>query len=151
MSFFFQRNTSWGLDSIPNPRWTHKAACSPKTAEWFWPVNKGNLTADTRAALAICARCPAKDACREYAITNGETEGVWGGLTETELRQLVAARGTQRNKPRTNQANKRVHGECVRCGKFRELTGRKVCVSCTVQLSKHGRVFDYPKVQAATC
>jgi WhiB family redox-sensing transcriptional regulator len=31
-----------------------------------------------------CARCPVREACRDYAIANDETDGVWGGLTADE-------------------------------------------------------------------
>ena len=30
-------------------------------------------------AKAICARCPARDACLAYALDAGEAYGVWGG------------------------------------------------------------------------
>lgn len=35
-------------------------------------------------AKALCAVCPVREACRDYAIANDETDGVWGGLTPDE-------------------------------------------------------------------
>ena len=40
-----------------------------------------------REAKAICAECPYKTACLEYAIKNSEM-GIWGGTTELERRRL---------------------------------------------------------------
>ncbi|NUT41231.1 MAG: WhiB family transcriptional regulator, partial [Thermoactinospora sp.] len=34
-----------------------------------------------------CARCPVVDECRSYALREGETEGIWGGLTPQERRR----------------------------------------------------------------
>jgi len=42
------------------------------------------------AAKAVCRECPAMLACRQFALTQGEVYGVWGGLGEQERRlQLV--------------------------------------------------------------
>ena len=43
-------------------------------------------------AKAICARCPARDACLAYALDAGEAYGVWGGLTEDERRAMLRQR-----------------------------------------------------------
>ena len=37
-------------------------------------------------AKAICARCPAREACLAYALDTGQAYGIWGGLTEDERR-----------------------------------------------------------------
>lgn len=39
-----------------------------------------------RAARAICADCPVKEECRDYAVEMGEDFGIWGGLNERERR-----------------------------------------------------------------
>ena len=44
------------------------------------------------AAKAICAVCPVREPCLEYAITAREKEGVWGGLDEQERRRLIRQR-----------------------------------------------------------
>ena len=43
----------------------------------------------------VCAACPVRTDCLDYAIANGEELGVWGGLTPDQ-RTLVAA-----SQPRT--------------------------------------------------
>lgn len=40
---------------------------------------------------SVCGICPVKWICRREAIERGERDGVWGGLTQDELRALVAA------------------------------------------------------------
>ena len=36
--------------------------------------------ADKRTAIRLCESCPAQAACREFAMTNNESFGVWGGV-----------------------------------------------------------------------
>jgi WhiB family redox-sensing transcriptional regulator len=39
-------------------------------------------------AKAICASCPAMLQCRSFAVRTGQVFGIWGGLSEEELRLL---------------------------------------------------------------
>ena len=39
-------------------------------------------------ARQVCAACPVRQPCLDYAITNRITHGIWGGLTERERRAL---------------------------------------------------------------
>ena len=39
-------------------------------------------------AVAICANCPARQPCLEYALRCNETDGVWGGRTPEQRRRL---------------------------------------------------------------
>jgi len=39
-------------------------------------------------AKAICASCPAMLQCRSFAVRTGQVFGIWGGLSEQELRFL---------------------------------------------------------------
>jgi WhiB family redox-sensing transcriptional regulator len=40
-------------------------------------------------AKAICARCPVKAECLEYALDTREAFGVWGSLNEDERRAIL--------------------------------------------------------------
>jgi WhiB family redox-sensing transcriptional regulator len=39
-------------------------------------------------ARQICAGCPVREPCLEYALSHGITHGIWGGLTERDRRAL---------------------------------------------------------------
>jgi WhiB family redox-sensing transcriptional regulator len=69
--------------------WTAHAACGLGTVEAFYP-DHGD--ARTREPRRICAGCPVKLACREYAVAIGERYGVWGGLGPGQLVRIQAAR-----------------------------------------------------------
>ena len=72
------------LDNLPGD-WRFDAACSPLTAEWFFPV-KGARSHP--AAKATCAGCPVRLPCAQYALEHGERWGVWGGTTGRDRRVL---------------------------------------------------------------
>jgi hypothetical protein len=64
--------TDWGLDTVTRDEWRTRAACSPATAEWFWVITTAvghpALTADNRAALALCETCPVRRDCHQDQI-----------------------------------------------------------------------------------
>jgi WhiB family transcriptional regulator, redox-sensing transcriptional regulator len=64
--------------------WWLSALCAETDPEAFFPERGGS----SRAAKAVCARCPVRAACLEFAIANDERFGVWGGTSEIERRQL---------------------------------------------------------------
>lgn len=68
--------------------WRDKGLCRGADPEIFFPLDSD----DAAEAKEICARCPVREACSEYAIANHERIGVWGGLTERERRRLVRQR-----------------------------------------------------------
>lgn len=74
----------------PTPLWFRFAACRPEYADrpidqWvdqFFP-GPGEATAPVKA---ICAECPAREACQEHGMA--EHHGIFGGLSERERRRL---------------------------------------------------------------
>lgn len=72
--------------------WQASAACDGLDPELFFP-ERGESTAK---AKAVCAACPVREQCLEYALTNGEKFGIWGGLSERERRRLRRERGGRR-------------------------------------------------------
>jgi hypothetical protein len=65
-----------GRRGTPTPR------AQASNVDEFFP-ERGRLS----AARAVCARCPVRTACLEYALAHGETFGIWGGLNERERRR----------------------------------------------------------------
>ena len=65
-------------------RWRELAACRGTDLNLFFP-SRGE-TADP--AREICAVCPVRQACLDYALSNAIIHGIWGGLSERERRDL---------------------------------------------------------------
>lgn len=49
--------------------------------------------ANERAAKAVCSQCPLKIECLVYALKTGQ-QGIWGGTTENDRRQLRRRRNS---------------------------------------------------------
>ena len=73
--------------------WRLRAACRDQDPELFFPLSEmGPGARQADRAKAVCARCPVRAECLEYALDNGLDHGVFGGTTETERRALRRAR-----------------------------------------------------------
>jgi WhiB family redox-sensing transcriptional regulator len=68
--------------------WRALARCRGVDPAVFHPVNED----DGDEAKAICALCPVREPCLEYAVTAREKDGIWGGLTARERRRLIRQR-----------------------------------------------------------
>ena len=71
-----------------NLSWRAHAACRGIDPNIFYPVSDD----EAEEAKGICAACPVRQACLEYALANRERDGVWGGATERERRRIVRQR-----------------------------------------------------------
>lgn len=69
----------------PRPGWQHDALCREVGSEMFFP-EKGDqsLVGDARK---VCDECPVRDDCRNFGLVHGGRDGVWGGLSQTELQK----------------------------------------------------------------
>jgi WhiB family redox-sensing transcriptional regulator len=57
--------------------------------ELFFPVGTtGPAEAQVQSAKAICALCPVREECLQWALDTAQDAGVWGGLSEEERRAL---------------------------------------------------------------
>jgi len=77
-------------------RWRELAACRGTDLGVFFP-NRGESAGPARQ---VCAACPVREPCLDYAITNRITHGIWGGLTGRERRALQSrwVRTSRRNR-----------------------------------------------------
>jgi WhiB family redox-sensing transcriptional regulator len=64
--------------------WQERALCAQTDPEAFFPEKGGS----TREAKRVCTSCEVRAACLEYALSNDERFGIWGGLSERERRKL---------------------------------------------------------------
>ncbi|WP_332010752.1 WhiB family transcriptional regulator [Streptomyces uncialis] len=80
--------------------WRHNAVCREEDPELFFPIgNTGPALLQIEEAKTVCRRCPSLDRCGQWALESGQTDGVWGGLSEDERRAMKrrAARQRARN------------------------------------------------------
>ncbi len=70
--------------------WRTEALCRGVETELFFPA--GELGEEpvrhAEAAKAVCAQCPVREACLEYALATDQPFGIWGGTTEAERRSI---------------------------------------------------------------
>lgn len=75
------------------------AACRGEDSSYFFAPNyferRSEKEAREAVAKAICAHCPVREDCLEYALRIREAHGIWGGLNEMERRALLRLRGPE--------------------------------------------------------
>lgn len=105
-------------DRVP---WMDAAACRGLNPELFFP-GKGDRGHEARR---VCAECPVRVPCAEYALTAPfAAQGIWGGTDEVERSQL---------RPPSDGTRVRWHSD--RCGtpagaKRHYRRGEKPCAPC---------------------
>ena len=76
--------------------WQWRAACRGEDTALFFPPSHFELKDEKltreRRAKAICAVCPVRPECLEYAVRTKESHGIWGGLNELERRVMIRER-----------------------------------------------------------
>ena len=81
------------LAGAPNTDWQELGLCRATDAGVFFPPahfeHKPERVAREAKAKAICARCPVRLACLDWALTTREPHGVWGGYAESERKQIL--------------------------------------------------------------
>lgn len=79
--------------------WRHDAACRGEDPSLFFAPayfeTRGQKGSREAGAKEICARCPVRAECLEFALETRETHGVWGGFNEMERRRLLRARNAE--------------------------------------------------------
>jgi WhiB family redox-sensing transcriptional regulator len=68
--------------------WKQIGLCRGVDPDLFFPERGG----DVRTPKAICQQCVIQERCLEFALTNAEKFGIWGGKSERERRHLRSAR-----------------------------------------------------------
>lgn len=106
---------------MPSWSWQDDAACRGEDLVLFFgPSGERQPEKDVRErkAKAICAQCPSRAACLDYALSRPEKYGTWAGLNEDER-----ASERRRRMRRTNLAGIPAEPEPVT---------HKLCPSCGV-------------------
>ena len=89
------------LGDVPERSWQRQANCMGVDPDLFFP-ERG---ASTREAKEVCRGCVVRQDCLEYALTNGEKFGIWGGMSERERRRIRRARALAGRSGKTASAS----------------------------------------------
>lgn len=73
------------------PSWMEHARCRGGASAQFFPSDGAGVD----RARKVCAECPVKTKCLEYALTYRVEHGVWGGCSERERRRILSRRRAQ--------------------------------------------------------
>ncbi len=68
--------------------WMAQGRCREMDPAVFFPSDGVGV----QVAQRICAECPVRVPCLEYALVNRIDHGVWGGASERERRRLLRQR-----------------------------------------------------------
>ena len=117
-----------GPDPTLDTSWMDVAECKGMDPELFHP-NRGE---DTAAAKAVCVKCLARVECLEYALTNNEKVGIWGGTSERERRAMRRELNLAKPKPPIR------HGT-VRGATTHRARGEEPCQSCKDAVNVYAR------------
>jgi WhiB family transcriptional regulator, redox-sensing transcriptional regulator len=71
-------------DWLRRPAWQRDALGRGRGTEAFFRSPK----ADHRAVKVVCRACPVREECLAYALADETLQGVWGGTTERERREM---------------------------------------------------------------
>ena len=94
------------IPTITPAPWAKRGKCAGNNTNLWYPPSPSHRD-QINTAKAICADCPVKLQCRQWALDNNEREGIWGGLT-TEERDNYGMAGTPYAPPKTD--GRRLHG-----------------------------------------
>lgn len=72
--------------------WMAEGSCREVSPATFFPSDGVGV----EAARKICATCPMKSPCLEYALRHRIDHGVWGGASERERRRILRRRRLER-------------------------------------------------------
>ena len=68
--------------------WQSQGACLHADPDLFFPVSVAGASAtQIRTARAICAGCPVRSHCSDFALQHPEIQGIWGGTTDDERKK----------------------------------------------------------------
>lgn len=79
------------MPRLSNP-FDGRQLCATVDKDWFFPDEHEDTTTvmnvKTMNAKAVCRACPLTMACLEYALKTPSLEGIWGGTTKQERKQI---------------------------------------------------------------
>jgi WhiB family redox-sensing transcriptional regulator len=70
--------------------WRSDAACAGDAEPNDWFASREHEPEQHARAAALCRSCPVQVECADYALSMDLTDGLWGGLSGADLRDLGA-------------------------------------------------------------
>jgi WhiB family transcriptional regulator, redox-sensing transcriptional regulator len=85
--------------------WRAAGACRTVDPDLFFPATATTGSArQVSRALRICAGCPVRQECLEFAIQTRESHGIWGGTTPEERSRARRNRAASRRRRARREA-----------------------------------------------
>lgn len=79
-----------GVSTEAPTHWQSRAACIGHDSDLWFPERGASID----EARDICWSCPVRLDCLQYALDHREIHGVWGGLSQRQLRRIRSKRRT---------------------------------------------------------
>ena len=76
--------------ALLRPRWMRNAACRGEGFDAWFPTDE--TAEEAAAARRVCAGCPVRSECLDYALVGRIRYGLWGGLFPRERSALTRQR-----------------------------------------------------------
>lgn len=84
------------LQTTLSAAWQEQGLCrTSDAADFFPPLHfepKAEREARETKAKAVCAECPVRTECLEWALDAEEPFGIWGGQSELDRKHILAGR-----------------------------------------------------------
>jgi WhiB family redox-sensing transcriptional regulator len=88
--------------------WRRAGACRSADPDLFFPISaSGRSARQVERARQICAGCPVRQPCLDFALEHRGIEGIWGGTTSGErvrAKRATAARRRALTDPKPQAA-----------------------------------------------
>jgi len=77
------------IQTQPTGNWRAAGACLHADPDLFFPISdQGRAAVQIAKAKAICASCPVRRPCLDFAMANEPAYGIWGGATLKERERV---------------------------------------------------------------
>lgn len=96
--------------------WQKEALCNQTDPEAFFPER----WMEGKDAKMVCAKCPVKQDCFDYAVSNNEEYGIWGGVDFSKRKYTKRIKQGDNND--SGHEGKRTRTVSVRTSEFQRLT-----------------------------
>lgn len=75
---------------MDNRSWQDDSSCAQPGMEPYRDIFFSEDPEEIEDAKTVCSDCPVRLQCLSYALDNKEIWGVWGGIDQTEMRNVLS-------------------------------------------------------------